>query len=75
MQRRRSRLCVPGDMLANNNRVESCMQLSNTHEDGTFREQMYAYDGGAVSGSHLVYDAALERFVCLSKKQSISLWR
>ena len=55
-------LCVPGDMLANDNRVESCMQLDNSYE-GAFKERMYSYDGGRVTGSHLVYDKLLADFI------------
>ena len=62
--------CKAGDVLANDNRVSGCMQLDNVHKDGTFRERLYSFDKGHVSGPHLVYDDGMDNFVHVKDSKS-----
>ena len=54
--------CVPGTRLSHGIHVEALMEIDNRDGGGGFVERMYKYDGGLVSGSHLVYNRERDSF-------------
>ena len=55
--------------------VHGVMKISNTHDNGKQKEEMYALSGGEnneeiiVSGNHLIYDEHIKNFVRIKKCQ------